>query len=430
MLDVITDFWKPVKKAGSQEKLDLGRLQVGSIVTFGTVPQALVSGRRFEVTGINTYQFGDERMTSFVLSQNKDDSVSLIVANAEGEQYLAISRRIGFTDRMRMFDTAELEAVVEQPEAARLVCKEIDASWKHWVVTNYKKEISGLRGSVTRGEGKQGAGLTSQPFDYLLLTSDNNEYAIEVERYADGRLELYATIYRRVSDISELEHPQSGETRAPGAPVLEVVKPEPTEAPATDTKEKKKAQPEAAPAKAAVQETAAEAVSSAKAPLVESNDRAVPLSATPVSSQPAMETSSMQSAQAINGAVSEGEQANRPKPGAAPESSHKRQEIKAVTQRNHAENENDAIECDLRVANKIIEEAIRNEMRLSDIIRRIIALPVANPESVQIPVTLTDSDFQLLAIRYGVPAAERAAIKSRIIDEINGFSGNGKKAPL
>ena len=86
--------------------------------------------------------------------------------------------------------------------------------------------------------------------------------------------------------------------------------------------------------------------------------------------------------------------------------------------------DSDAIECDLRVANKIIDEAIRNEMRLTDIVRRIIELPVAYPESVQIPVTLTDEDYALLAIRYGITSSDRNAIKRRIIEDLNDFSGS------
>src|SRR5262249_21128299 len=103
-----------------------------------------------------------------------------------------------------------------------------------------------------------------------------------------------------------------------------------------------------------------------------------------------------------------------------------RQEIKAVTNRNR-EQENDAIECALPVANKIIEEAIRNERPLSDVVRRIIALPVANPESVQIPILLADADFQLLAIRYGLPASDKNSIRNRIIEEINEFCGSRKQ---
>ena len=103
------------------------------------------------------------------------------------------------------------------------------------------------------------------------------------------------------------------------------------------------------------------------------------------------------------------------------------QEIKAVSKPSNGF-DSDAIECDLRVANKIIDEAIRNEMRLTDVVRRIIELPVANPESVHIPLTLTDEDYALLAIRYGISSSDRGAIKRRIIDDLGDFSGEKKKA--
>jgi hypothetical protein len=110
----------------------------------------------------------------------------------------------------------------------------------------------------------------------------------------------------------------------------------------------------------------------------------------------------------------------------APE--HSKQEIKAVNNQATGTFDGDSIECDLRVANKIIDEAIRNEMRLTDIVRRIIELPVAYPESVQIPITLTDEDYALLAIRYSLPAGDRNAIKRRILEDLNDFSGAPKKA--
>jgi hypothetical protein len=62
-------------------------------------------------------------------------------------------------------------------------------------------------------------------------------------------------------------------------------------------------------------------------------------------------------------------------------------------------------------------------MRLTDIVRRIIELPVAYPESVQIPMSLTDEDYSLLAIRYSIPSSDRNAIKRRIIEDLNDFSG-------
>ena len=104
MLESLTDFWKPSKKGQGKEKLDPKQLQVGSTIGFGFVPQAILSGRRLTVTAINTYQFGEEALTSFILTQEKDPGVSMIVAESEGEQYLALSRRIPTNDRMKMFD--------------------------------------------------------------------------------------------------------------------------------------------------------------------------------------------------------------------------------------------------------------------------------------------------------------------------------------
>lgn len=83
----------------------------------------------------------------------------------------------------------------------------------------------------------------------------------------------------------------------------------------------------------------------------------------------------------------------------------------------------ESIECELKVANKIIDEAIRSEMRLSDIVRRVVELPVANQESVQLPIALSEEDYMLLSIRYGIPSSDKNAIRRRIVEELNDFSG-------
>lgn len=450
MLDVITDFWKPVKKAAPQEKPDLDRLQVGSQIGFGFVPQQMLSGRRFKVTGINTYQFGDERLTSFVLSHEKEDAVSMMVLSGDGEQFLSISRRIPFADRMRMFDPAELDAVFEQEDGKTLTPREVDGGWKHWIVQSYKKEVEAVKGGIYPGDFRVQPippGIPTQSFEYLPLPSENNEHAIEIEKYADGRIEIYATVFRRLTDIGEVEHPQTTE-RLPASPVFEVIRPSPmpaapaanpVAAPAPAIAEPAAAQPAAPEAVAEPQEHArlenadGEAeIAFADAPMVEEEaqgaadeipqepeawlpeaeeeDAPVDAEEMTVETYTPMETIM---AITTNGST-DSENVLKPKFGAS------------FTQDSRAE-ENDAIECDLKVANKIIEEAIRNEMRLSDVVRRIIALPVSNPESVHIPVMLTESDFQLLAIRYGIPATDRVALKARIIEELGDFSGNKKQ---
>lgn len=477
MLDVITDFWKPVKKPNTSAAPDLPRLQVGSTLTFGYVPQSQLSGRKLKVTAINTYTFGEEKMTSFVLAQDREEVCSLIVANADGESYLALSRRIPFAERMKMFDPAELEAIVEAEDATKLTTKDTDGTWKHWIVSAYKKEISGMKGSLTKGDYRNQpvpANALSQPFDYVLLTSESNEYAIEIERHGDGRLELFATIYRRVSDVTEAHHPQSAaENRLPLTKPLEVVKSENADAPtpkdspsllsneaydqpsllatdevapapqavtATDKTNKtdKEAKPSAADAALFSPQSLTPPGTDlpATAPLnVPKDTGSQPLTFSPQPLSPATpqpkpgqpqpapqptESSSMSFNPTSTAPITNGN-------GHSSTTDKDVTAARASSQHQANNAENDAIECDLRVANKIIEEALRNEMRLSDVIRRVVALPVANPESVQIPMTLTEADFRLLAIRYNLPASERDSIKTRIIEELGDFSGKEAK---
>jgi hypothetical protein len=589
MLDVIADFWKPVKKIPPQEKLQESQLQIGSSIGFGFVPQALLSGRRLSVSAVNTYQFGIETLTSFVLSQDRDPSVSMIIAESEGEQYLAISRRVPLEERLKLFDTFELENILTKPDATRLYCKDNVAEFKAWLVGSYKREIQGLKGRIYKGDYRKlplPATSEGQEFEYTLLVSDSNEHAIEIEKYTDGRIEVYATIYRRINDVGEISHPASelvlrpeiklatkrddvvpaaaaapaapspvllepvqvlkpaekpaapvatlpandvtaevkaelkAETKqaapvapqaaapqpvtpaapvaaAPAAPVAQQPVATPPAAPITMTGAQfgvvSSAMPVSAQATPSVQPPAAPAVmstspvntpssasSAVAAPKVEAKPEvkvetkievkpepkteakveskievkpevkpqapvaapvvvAAPVAETKAEAKPAVaapvaaaaptapkEKTTMPSPElaAVNGVHADAAKPTLYVQNNVPDASTQ-QSVKAVS-RPLSQFENDSIECDLRVANKLIDEAIRNEMRLNDVVRRVIELPVANPESVQIPVTLTDEDYSLLAIRYGIPASDRNAIKRRIIEDLNDFSGEKK----
>ncbi|MBY0407245.1 MAG: hypothetical protein K2Q01_06090 [Rickettsiales bacterium] len=474
MLDVIADFWKPVKKAPQAETLKPELLQVGSSMGFGFVPQAMLSGRRLHITAINTYLFGDESLTSFVLSQDKDPSVSMIVAESDGEYYLAISRRISLNDRAKLFDEQELDNVMSRQDTTRLTARDHIIDYKGWVVSSYKREIQGLKGTIFKGDFRKGMlpqAKDGHEFEYTLLVSDSNEHAIEIEKYSDGRVEVYATVYRRMNDIGEISHPAPTETARPemklasgtdtASPIFagprfveagnEDKAPEPKE---PEIKEPGPKYPEMKEPQQEPKENVAEHV---KSEPLELQELSPPPPVIPVSyTDPAASAAGEQinpGVFTLNKSVSAAEEkqpeAKVEKPYAPatyePTPSNITNETRNAMSTAEALKpklyvtptgpeaegkapartgmENEAIECDLRVANKIIDEAIRNEMRLTDIVRRIIELPVAYPESVQIPMSLTDADYSLLAIRYGISASDRNAIKRRIIEDLNDFSG-------
>lgn len=428
MLDALSDFWKPLKKNQSQEKLNPAQLQIGSVIGFGFVPQPSLSGRRLTVTHVNTYQFGEEALTSFVLSQDKDAGVSIIVAESDGEQYLAISRRIAISDRMRMFDSKDLDNIMESPDVSTLVCREMVPDFKGWLVPNYKREIQGMGGRIFRGDYRKAPlppVTQAQEFKYTLLVSESNEHAIEIEKYNDGRVELYATIYRRTTDIGEITHPMRTELNRPDLK-LASVESEKVEAPKAKPAPAVEMAPPAKPEPVKSEPIKLQEFTKTTLPPLAPKAEAVPL---PIKAIPVIPTVTQEEKKtmAITEPAKNGA-ADKPKfASASPASETFKQEIKTVSKMTNGM-DSESIECDLRIANKIIDEAIRNEMRLSDVVRRIIELPVSHQEVVHIPITLSDEDYALLAIRYGISASDRNAIKKRIFEDLNDFSGNKKKA--
>ena len=386
----------------------------------------------------------------------------MIVAESEGEYYLAISRRVSLADRMKLFEAADLDNVMSKAEGTKLQCKDALADYKGWVVSAYKREINGLKGHIFKGDYRKTTLPSlgeSQAFEYTLLVSESNEHAIEIEKYSDGRTEVYATVYRRMNDIGEITHPGTSELSRPDIKLASISEPAPStpvlsakEQPAATTPPLMSSVPVAEmpapvePAKETLRTIPLAPSMMSPRPL--EIPRAVPIklqelapqplpepisSSTPSTESPVKEQTPMATTEpAINGTRNDMSTAEAIKPKlyvqpTAPEAFN-RQEVRTVNKELGNAFDTDSIECDLRVANKIIDEAIRNEMRLTDIVRRIIELPVAYPESVQIPVTLNDEDYALLAIRYGISSSDRNGIKRRILEDLNDFSGGKKKA--
>jgi len=490
MLDAIADFWKPVKRLQAQMRLKPEELQMGSIIGFGFVPQPSLSGRRLTVTGINTYKFGPDVLTSFVLSQEKDAGASMIIAETGGEQYIAMSRRISISDRNKLFTHEDIEAVINKEEVTDINVREVTPEYKGWIAPHYKREFFNVKGQLYKGDHRAGLmiGASALDLSYTLMVSDNHEHALEIEKYDDGRVEVYATVYRRMADVGEVTHPAASKELPPrpdvklvsngaapavaskpepkmgeGAPEVPVkkvffetaaapevktpdVKPDPKPEPEIKRPEEPKPEvklPEKEPEvkevevqKIAVTQPvplpefkAADVVKKEEAPKFEPKPEVkaeTQIFEKPMFEQPKF-TPKPAPLAALSGSadiIPSGQPAIIIQ---ASEQPYIKQEIKAVN-KEPSNFVNESIDCELQVANKIIDEAIRQEMRINDVVRRVIGLPVSQQESVQIPVTLTDQDYSLLAIRYGISAGDHEAIKRRITEDLADFSGARKKA--
>lgn len=74
--------------------------------------------------------------------------------------------------------------------------------------------------------------------------------------------------------------------------------------------------------------------------------------------------------------------------------------------------------------------AYRNELSASDQIRQVLGLPVlTRAKRPRLTVTLDEADYRALAERYGLPPAERLAIKERVTAELIAFARAAPESP-
>ncbi len=207
----------------------------------------------------------------------------------------------------------------------------------------YGRRIEGIR-------GKQREHDAERVFEYELYVNDRNDKAIEIERFLDGHMDAYATIYRPISDV------------------LEIVDSRP---PPVHTTRQMASVKESMPAilSPARQETEVPARSSLKD--VEETRKII-----------------------------RRQQKHKPSP----------------TQQGR-------LECDLTTAWRLIDEAVRSDMRLSDVVRKVLGLPVEAVDLVSFNFTLHEEDYIELGKRYGISPANQTAIRARIIQELEEFAG-------
>ena len=79
-------------------------LRVGDIIKFAFLPQDDLTNQRFEVIEVNTYDFEDEMTTSFSLKGESGNIIWLSAQNEDGEEYLAVSKKLTRGQVTTLFD--------------------------------------------------------------------------------------------------------------------------------------------------------------------------------------------------------------------------------------------------------------------------------------------------------------------------------------
>ncbi len=182
-------------------------LRAGDIIKFRYVDQSDLSGKEFEISQVNTYIYGDMCYPELVLKDRSNAIIYLMVEEEDGEEYLALSKKVGKGNVSDVLNQAQLDEITQPGTGTKVTIGSQPTGLRDWLVSEYKEVEDSIKGSFLRGDARylSDEEMTKQErFSSHTLIDSTDDHAIEIECYETGEVELCATVYLEVSDIEEM----------------------------------------------------------------------------------------------------------------------------------------------------------------------------------------------------------------------------------
>ncbi len=182
-------------------------LRAGDIIKFRYINQSDVSGKEFEVSQINTYIYGDLCYPELILKDRSGNIIYLMVEEEDGEEYLALSKKVGKGNVSDVLSQEQLDEITQRGTGTKVTVANKPEGFDEWLVSDYKEVEDGVKGAFIKGDARylSNAEINQQEkFSSHTLVDKSDEYAIEIELYNTGEVELSATVYLEINEIEEM----------------------------------------------------------------------------------------------------------------------------------------------------------------------------------------------------------------------------------
>lgn len=198
-------------------------LRPGDVIEFGYLDQLQLSNRQFTVEQVSTYIYGNLCYPEVILKGDDNDVFYLMYENEDGEEYLALSRKIPKARITAILTGAGLEQLLEEMEAVssnQPVPRKLGTDygklhslpqsgpehWRQWLAGEYYIDDAMVKGEFVRSDARylKDEALQSllEPFTSWTFIDEEDEKALEFELYSTGEMEVSATVYLSLSAIS------------------------------------------------------------------------------------------------------------------------------------------------------------------------------------------------------------------------------------
>lgn len=179
-------------------------LQAHDIIKFKFLEQSDLSGKTFEVSQVNSYIYDDEYYPEYVLKDQNSNIVYLMVEEDDGEEYLAISKKIPKPDIHKLISQEQLDNILKKGSGTKITIDTLPDTLSEWLVNSYVETEDNIKGAYAKGDLRKGDKNNYLHFTSYTLTDQTDEYAIEIEVYSNNEIELSATIYHDITEIEEM----------------------------------------------------------------------------------------------------------------------------------------------------------------------------------------------------------------------------------
>ncbi|MFC1749026.1 hypothetical protein ACFL2V_09500 [Pseudomonadota bacterium] len=207
MLGFIKNMFGGSNAAEPQRKLKHPRdLKAGDIIKFAFLDNQDLSGKQFEVTQINSYLYDGLNYPELILKDSQGNIVYLMMEEEDGEECVAISKKVARSKIRKVIDQADLDKILEKGTGTSINVASVPDELEGWLVKTYTETDDAVKGAFAKGDTRDPShnGGGRESFSSHTLVDDSDEYALEIEVYGTNELELSATVYLEVSDIDEM----------------------------------------------------------------------------------------------------------------------------------------------------------------------------------------------------------------------------------
>jgi hypothetical protein len=190
------------------QKLDHPRdLKQGDLIKFSFLDQSDLSGKEFEISVVNSYIYDGMYYPEMVLKGRDGKVFYLMVEEEDGEEYLAVSKKIPKGQLSDFISGADMNAITGTGTGTKLAMTNKPEGFEEWLANKYRETDSNVQGAFVKGDARtlENSEINKQEkFSSFTLVDKSDEFAIEIEIYATNETEASVTVYLDINQIAEM----------------------------------------------------------------------------------------------------------------------------------------------------------------------------------------------------------------------------------